>query len=389
MSKMNKKTLKVLHVTGAMNRGGAEVMLMDIYRHISNNVHFDFLVNYKINTGIQKGEFDDEIIEKGGEIKYIGAQWDIGPFKYIKAFKKIVNELGMPDVVHIHLNAKSGVIALAAKRAGIKKIIVHSHGDLVFKGSFIKNLFGVVELKVQKVLIAFFATDFWGCSPLAIKSLFYKKKIERGHTVIINNATNVDEYLKITESETLALKKKLNIDTTKIVIGAVGRLVRRKNIGFVIDVLAELNKRNIDFVFVNVGKVDDENYFKEINLKISKHQLSNKIINLGLRDDIPLVMSTFDVFVSPAYNEAFGMVAAEAQAAGLPCVLSTEFPSTIDMNLNLVSFISKFDSNLWSDKILEVNNNKCYDKKRIKEEFINLNFDISDNVKSLEKLYEK
>ena len=136
---MSKNQIKVLQVTGAVNRGGAEVMLMDIYRNISKAVHFDFLVNYKTKQGIQKGDFDDEILSKGGRIKHIGSQWDLGFFNYIKEFKKVILKIGKPDIVHIHMNAKSGVIALAAKKAGIKNIIIHSHADLKFRGSVFRT----------------------------------------------------------------------------------------------------------------------------------------------------------------------------------------------------------------------------------------------------------
>ena len=73
------KKIKILHVTGAMNRGGAEVMLMDIYRNISEKFHFDFLINYKHKLGVVKGDFDEEIQANGAQIKYIPTQWDVGP----------------------------------------------------------------------------------------------------------------------------------------------------------------------------------------------------------------------------------------------------------------------------------------------------------------------
>ena len=148
---MSKNKIKVLQITGAMNRGGAEVMLMDIYRNISKDVHFDFLVNYKTKKGVQKGDFDDEILSKGGRIEHIGSQWDLGFFKYINEFKKVVQKVN-PDIVHIHMNAKSGVIAFAAKKAGIKQIIIHSHADLKFRGSLLSRLVGTLELIIQKHL---------------------------------------------------------------------------------------------------------------------------------------------------------------------------------------------------------------------------------------------
>lgn len=384
---MSKNKIKVLQVTGAMNRGGAEVMLMDIYRNISKDTRFDFLVNYKLKDGIVKGDFDNEIIKNGARIKHIATQWNLGPISYLRAFKKIITEIGKPDVIHIHLNSRAGIIALAARLIGIKKIIAHSHGDLVFKGSFIKNLPGIIELKFQKLLIAFFVTDFWGCSQVAIKSLFYSSTIKKGKTVIINNATAVDDYLNVLQEDTIKLKSTFKIQEETLIIGAVGRIVKRKNIGFVIEILKILNDRNIDFTFVNVGKIEDKMYMKEITDKIKSYQLEDRVMNLGLRDDIPCLMSTFDVFISPAHNEAFGMVAAEAQAAGLPCVLSTEFPKTIDMNLNLVSFVNNFEASNWADELIRVSGQKCFDKKLIKECFIKRGFDVKENVKTIENLY--
>jgi glycosyltransferase EpsF len=380
--------IKVLQITGAMNRGGAEVMIMDIFRNISNEIHFDFLINYKAKEGIIKGDFDNEIQSCGSQIMHIQAQWDSGPIKYIQNFRKIINEIGKPDVVHIHMNSKSGIIALAAKLAGIKKIIVHSHGDIMFKGSFFKNVVGIAEHRFQEVLINIFATDFWGCSLSAVRSLYYSSRIRRGETVVINNAINVDNYLNknIEVSEKLKLTFQKTHNT--VVIGAVGRVVRRKNIKFVIEILKELDKQGVDFVFVNVGKASDEVYMKEVDDKIQEYGLERKVINLGLREDIPLLMSTFDVFVSPAHNEAFGIVAAEAQATGLPTVLSTEFPQAIDMQLGLVLFIKDFDAKLWAKKIIEVKNNKMNNNELIKTQFRSLGFDISENVRYIETLYK-
>lgn len=384
---MSKKKLHVLQVTGAMTRGGAEVMLMDIYKHISKEIHFDFLINYKIKEGIVKGDFDDEIIGLGGKLKYIGAQWDIGLITYIKEFKKICNKTGTPDVVHIHLNAKCGVIALAAKIAGIKKIIAHSHADLKFRGSFLHRLSSVVELKFQKLLIALFATDYWGASNEANKSLFYKCLVKGEKIQIINNAVDVKAFQNVTLKQVKEFKKSININEDTLLLGNIGRVVRHKNVDFIIDILKELQNRKIDFRFVFAGRADDELYLDEIFRKSKKLQVSDKIVYLGNRDDVPIIVNTFDIFVSPALQEGFGLVAVESQAAGTPCVLYTGFPKSVDMNLNLVTFLNNFNIQHWVDEILKFKERKDIDKVFIQNQISELGFDSIGNTKKIEKLY--
>ena len=231
---MSKNKIKVLQITGAMNRGGAEVMLMDIYRNISSDFHFDFLVNYKLNEGIRKGDFDNEIETLGGEVLHIGTQWDVGFLKYIKEFKKIIEGNGVPDIVHIHMNAKSGVIALAAKKAGVKNIIVHSHADLKFRGSLPYVLVSKLELQFQKYLISKYATNYWGCSQEANESLFYKKLLTPEKSSIIKNAVDVEVYQAVLNKDVDKLRESYKINEQTIVFGNVGRVVRHKNVDFII-----------------------------------------------------------------------------------------------------------------------------------------------------------
>jgi glycosyltransferase EpsF len=378
--------IKVLHVVGSMNRGGAEVMLMDIYRNISNEVHFDFLVNYKIKTGIKKGDFDDEIITRGGGISHIGSQWDLGFFNYMKAFKKVISKIEKPDIVHIHMNAKSGLIALAAKKAGIKNIIIHSHADLKFRGNFISKLVRNIELIIQKQLMASSANHFWGCSQEANESLFYKRLLTPEKSAIIKNAVDVSSYQNISLESVKQLRASYGIKENTIVFGNVGRVVRHKNVAFIIDVLDEINKENHDFVFVFAGRDEQPEYLEEILKKAKQYKIEDKVIYLGVREDIPFVMNSFDFFLGSALQEGFGLVAVEAQAAGLPCVLYTGFPKTVDMNLNLVIFLNNLDATEWAKaiKLLPKKNNNF---TLVKKAIISKGFDSDSNTKAIERCY--
>ncbi len=385
MTVHNEKKLKVLQVVGRMNRGGAEVMLMDLYRNLSDDISFDFLINYKVKQGIATGDFDSEIEGLGGSIKYIGAQWDIGPIKYIKEFKRITKELGKPDVIHIHLNAKSGLIALAAKLSGINKIIVHSHGMLKTDFTSLKTSLSSIELIFQRMLINVFTTDYWACSEQAFKSLFYKFTLKSNKKQLINNAIDIHKFISVDKCVSLTIKN--THGNGRFIIGVVGRIVKSKNLLFVVEILKVLQDSKLDFICIVVGRVDDYNYMKEVEIKIQAYQLKDKIKFLGLSDDIPLVMSTFDIFISPSEKEAFGMVAAEAQAAGLPCLLSNNYPDSIDMKLGLVTFLNILNPVVWADNILESNYKRIVSKDLILNTFQELGFDVNNNILKVESVY--
>jgi glycosyltransferase EpsF len=378
--------LKVLHVVGTMNTGGAEIMLMDIYRNISPSIEFDFLVNIKANKGIPKGDFDEEITQLGGRLYYITAQWDLGIVNYIKAFKKLIKEIGKPDVIHVHLNSKGGVIALCARLCGIKKIIVHSHADITFRGSFIRILPHLVELRFQKILISLFATDFWACSKPAAKSLFFSW-IEK-KAVLINNAINVSSFLEVTDEIRNQTRESFSVlDNQKLVIGNVGRINRSKNIGFLIEVLNILKSRDIDFILVCAGRIDDEEYMDEIQSNIEKYGLQNDVVFLGNRSDIQNLFSSFDIFIGPSMHEGFGMVAAEAQASGLPCLLSSGFPKNVDMGLGLVEFMEDYETEKWAEVIIRTSKQRTVDKQNIARKFSEQGFDVKENTTKIEALY--
>lgn len=381
------RPLHVLQVTGAMNRGGAEVMLMDILRHLSPAVRCDLLINVKKDNPQPQGDFDEEILRLGARLRYIGTQWELGIPRYIARFREVMREIGRPDVVHIHLNAKCGVIALAARVCGVKKIIAHSHAALKFRGPLHRRLPNILELKFQKMLIMACATDFWGCSPAANASLFCRCFVRRDRTVVINNAVDVRAFQSVPPGRTREVRASYGAREGTLILGNVGRVVRHKKVDFLIDVLKVLHERGVDTVFVFAGRPDDESYMREIQEKVRSHHLEGRVVHLGDRGDVPAVMSAFDVFVGPALNEGFGLVAAEAQAAGLPCILSAGFPPNVDMGLGLVTFVDDYDPAKWADAILAARGRRCSDGGLIHRRIAEHGFDAAENTRRIERLY--
>lgn len=380
--------IKVLHVVGAMNRGGAEVMLMDMFRHISQEFHFDFLVNYKLSAGIQKADFDEEILASGSKLIYIPAQWDLGLIKYTRYFQKIIKEHGIPDIVHIHMNAKCGVIAMAAKKSGVKHVIAHSHADLKFRGNLISRFASNIELRFQKRLIAKYADFFWGCSPEANLSLFYKRLLTPKKSAVINNAIDVNAFVDVSIEAVQRLRTSWEAGSNTIIFGNIGRVVAHKNIGFILDILNKYKEINTDFLFVYAGRIEQEAYHDKFLKKAEEYNLKDHIKYIGITTDVPLVFSSFDVFLGTALKEGFGMVAVEAQAAGLPCLLYKGFPETVDMELGLVKFLDSFNELHWVKAIGNIEF-KDMDFQLIKEKIVSKGFDIQSNVKSVELMYKQ
>lgn len=87
-------------------------------------------------------------------------------------------------------------------------------------------------------------------------------------------------------------------------------------------------------VLVGGGETDDilKNYIKE---KVAKLGLTDSVKFLGVRDDVEKVVQTFDVFLLPSLFEGLPVTMVEAQAAGLPCVISDRVPVECDITGNV------------------------------------------------------
>jgi glycosyltransferase EpsF len=285
------------------------------------------------------------------------------------------------------MNSKSGIIALAAKKAGVKTVIVHSHADLKFRGSTLSNIVNNLELNFQKKLMAKYADYFWGCSQEANLSLFPKYLLTQKKSAIINNAIDVAAFHKVSSEEVNVLRSKFKLTENTIILGNIGRVVAHKNVSFVIDILNELNKKEFDFVFVFAGRADQPDYLDKIFTKVREFKIEDRVVYLDIREDIPALMNCFDIFVAPALKEGFGMVAVEAQASGTPSLLYNGFPNSVDMGLGLVNFFDSFIIEDWAEAILSLPS-KIEDKKYIHDVISSNGFDIKSNTEKIERLYK-
>ena len=377
--KIMKSTTTIWIITGVMNAGGAESLIMNMLRYKYDNICYKLIVH-----GAKDGEIgihDEEIRALGIDIHYLPAVGAVGEKAYSKAFNNLITEIGKPDIIHSHLNAVGGIIARVAKKAGIKHRIVHCHADIHFTGNFLSKIINEVKLQIMRIYVNLFATDYFACSESAAKRLFYNHK----KAIIINNAISVEQYL-CTPEKYNAARASLGIDENALVIGAVGRITRIKNYETILKALTKLKQDKINAVFVCYGRAADKDYYNELFEECHKLNIVDNVKFMGNSSDIHTDIAAFDIFVLPSFTEGLGIVALEAQAAGKHCLLSTGVPPKADVGLGLVEYINPNDYESWATKI-KTHKTKEIEHNEILAAFSEAGFNASTEIQHIETCY--
>ena len=338
------KKLKVLHVVGAMNMGGTETMLMNVFRSINRNeIQFDF-VSYSPN----KAYYDDEILKLGGRIFYLNKTTSV------KQLMKVIKENGPYDVIHSHTLFHCGIANLAGKLAGIPVRIAHAHTTLDNQSSVIRRAY----INLMRQVIHCSSTNLLSCSQEAGKYLFGDNK----RYLYLPNLIDYSKFMMIDEVAVSSFKKQYHLEN-RYVIGHIGRFTEAKNHIFMINLMEKIVQINSNAYLVLVGegslKTDIEFLVKEKNLE-------NHVLFLGLREDISTILHCFDVFLFPSVFEGLGLVLLEAQMCGVPCIVSEAIQPEADLGLGLMSQLRLTDNlDLWCEQVLNRSSSKLDDSQSL------------------------
>ncbi|WP_352421137.1 glycosyltransferase family 1 protein [Proteiniphilum sp.] len=363
---MSKDPIRVLHVVTIMNLGGIENLLMSIYRNIDRTkIQFDFLVHRE-----EKGIFDDEIISMGGKIHKMTP---IILSKWIDYYRKLKYFFNTHDyqIVHSHLNANSTIVLGIAKKANIKYRIAHSHIDKSLGSkAYLKS---ILRKGINKV-----STKRFACSQQAGKWLYG----QRSKFEILYNSIETNRFI-FDSNKRLEIRKKLSINSNEILLGNIARFTPQKNHTFIIDVFNSYQKINPSSKLLLIGEGELSSLIKE---KIYRLGLENKVFLPGALKNVNDYLNALDLFLFPSLFEGLGIVAIEAQANGLPILITDTLPKEIDVT-NLVERMNlKENSMEWAKKI-----NFLINKDVIRMDYNKLiktsNYDIHKNANFLMEYY--
>ena len=363
------KPVRVLAVVCQMNQGGLENRLMDIIRNIDiSRVTID-IFTYRND----KGYFDDEIVKLGGKIYYNAPLNVKNMVWYIAYFTEFLQKHPEYKIVHAYQDAWCTVFCKGAKRAGIPIRIAHSRtaaNDHSIK-TLLKN---IIKRPVKR-----YATHYFAVSKLAGEWLFGKKAMKDGRVEIWPNAIDCKKYL-FNDSARHAMRQELNINN-EFVVMHVGNFTAAKNHEYLINIFYEFKKLQNNAILLFIG----EGNRKKLIAKINRLHIKDVVIFLGSRNDVHKLLQAADVFVFPSKYEGLPGAVIEAQAAGLPCIISESISTEVCITPLVERVSLSKDPRVWGETIKKkvgiqrVNTYKYFEET---------GFDIHTLVRSLTEFYE-
>ena len=349
-----------------MERGGLESMIMNYYRYIDREkVQFDFLVHRQ-----ERAAFDDEIESLGGIIYRLPrlVPWSKS---YLSALNRFFDEHPEYKVVHVHQDCLSSVILKVAAQHNVSVRVAHSHS-----ANQDKNLKYPVKLWYKRS-ISKYATNLFACGEDAGDWMFGGEPFQ-----IINNAIDVAAYT-YAPNKRQEMRRQLGLEN-ELTIGHVGRFNQPKNHPFLLDIFAVLLKKAPDAILLLVGGGEN---MPKIQAKAHALGIAEHVRFLGVRSDVADLMQAMDMFVLPSLYEGLPVTMVEAQAAGLPCIISDKVPPECILTEGLVDVMPLSASpETWAEKILA---KRAIPRTDRRAEIVAHGFDINTEAVKLQEFYLK
>ena len=364
---MNKP--KALIFVDRFRVGGIQTLLYNQYPYF-DKVDVEFLV---LNDG-EHYDLEDDFIKMGATVHKLD-MWIRSPldfFKYAKKMKEFFKNNHDYIAVHMNSGSKNYMFLKYAKKYGIPVRIAHSHNTNFQSTSKAQIILGDIMKKPMKKN----STHLFACSDLAGKWLFG----ENEKVIVVPNGVDLDKYgfnKEIREK----IRQELNIESN-IVIGNVGRFVTQKNHKKLIEVFAEIVKKEPKAVLVLAGIGE---LMEQAKAQVRELGIEDKVKFLGFRNDVNDIIQAMDIFLMPSLYEGFPVTGVEAQASGLPCVFSDTITRQAAI-LDETEYIPLEESNqVWAEKTLALIGK--VDRENSKQFLKSKGFDLPDMVVMIESYY--
>lgn len=348
--------MKVLEVFGEpISNGGQESFVVNLIEHMDlTDMQVDLLTPYYCDN-----EFYEEKVKSwGGKIITFGLEFNPGQsrFNINKPFSEFLKN-NKYDVVHVHSGSISilAIIAFYAKKSGVKKVITHSHC-------------AVERINMKNKILRFLASGFMNssvdvycaCSKIAGESK-YQPHIVENNMIVLKNGVDLTRFAYNQETRD-AIREKYGISENACVIGHVGRFSYQKNHEYLIRIFNEYLKKDKTAVLMLIGSGELDT---EIRQQVKDLELENSVVYCGNVNNVNDYMQAMDLFVLPSRFEGLPIVGVEAQAAGLPVIVSENVSRELDMGKDVTFLPLDQDVSIWVEQILKLKGNRYAENAKL------------------------
>lgn len=372
--------VRVLHFVGAMDHGGVEHFLMNVYRNIDRSkVQFDFMERVE-----RECIFDNEIRALGGAVYQFQS-----PDRHPVAAKKFYHDFfqAHPEyrIAHFHkcnLGGFSNDI-LATVNTGVSTVILHSHSTVhKFLDDFPDNVIREVTHPINRMRLDRVVTDRFACSEPAAEWMFTKKRYAAGDFVVLQNGIDAEAF-RYSAQKRCSIREQYGIPQDAFVVGNIGRFSGAKNKPFLLDVLSELLKIRSNTYLLLLGEGE---LLEEFERLLIDYPRKERVVMAGVHSNTPDYYSAMDVFCMPSLYEGMPVVGPEAQASGLPTFLSTGIARETGMT-SYASFLDLKDGAAeWAKAIAGCEPDSSR-RERGPEEIKMAGYDVVETASYLQQFY--
>ncbi len=384
---MSQRKINILYVIDTLFIGGAEQHVVTLCKHLDKE-RFHIVVCTLFSRNLSKVEpLAIEIEKMGIRVERLGLiTWR--DFKTFRKYIQLIDEEKI-DVIHAHTVPADFWGCLIARIFRHRKTIVTMHGpDL--KKTLISKL-------QRKAVNACLSNKIIEVSDL-LKDISINKELARDDKIVVI-PNQVDTTVFTPEKKGEKIREEYGIPNNTIVIGSIGRFIKRKGFEICLQVFARVQKQCARSKFILCGYGEEADFYKTV---IEDLGIGKDVIMTGPRTDIDEVMAAIDILLfTPYYGEGFGLVITEAMASGKPVVASNVCPTpeiVIDGKTGFLPFpekpvmnMEKIDIGPFVDKVVYLANNPAIRRtmgmegRRMVEE----KYSTKVVMKQIEGLYEK
>ena len=312
------------------NPGGMERYIVNFFRRVQgNSVMLDFI------TDFDSVAYADILTAGGAKIHYFPAK-SRSLWGHWRALWKLLREHKEYTAVYFHVLDAGAAVTMVVPYLLGRRIIVHSHNNETEK----KRLH-----KLCRPALCFMANGYVSCSDAASVFMFGKKA---DRAIVSPNAIDAKKYRF--DPRTRAKKRaELGLEGNRLVVIHVGRMAPQKNPLGLLDIFEAVWKKNPSAALIYVG---DGELASEFDERVREKHLTDAVMRLGVRGDVHELLQAADVFLLPSLYEGFGIVVLEAQAAGLPSVVSDAVPQEAAVTELVTRLPLSEPPEAWADVIL-------------------------------------